>query len=148
MAPNETGDIRSAMQKELDKSAAYQALHIESARSGSTVESQHEYDVIVSWAGLVGGIVNISFTNRNLRFEGVSGGSAGGGFAGWGTAVFNFPLEELKGWEARFAIEGAGVIGGGAGVQLWAMDGRYIGKVSAGGFGIGGSFGGGQGRFK
>ncbi len=112
-----------------------------------------EYDVETNWAGAIGSTVHVTFKAKDsgkalALFDGAAGGSAGGGGVGWGTATLAFAVESIIGWEARFAVESAGIIGGGMFVQLWAMDGRPLGSCYSGGLFLGSNVAGGQGRFK
>lgn len=142
-------DITPVEQVWIDRAQAAVELNRQNANP-TTVRPDNQpsqYVTRMSWAGIGGGTLTVMFKRQKLQFDGVSVGDTFGGFIGWGMAAFNFSLESMTNWEARFAIEGLGVGGGLASTQLWAMDGRHIGIVVAGGVGAGHSGGGGRGRF-
>lgn len=107
----------------------------------------HIYMVQVESGGILAAMLHINFHQEGRSFHGYGGGVCLDAMIAPGAARFNFPLESMRGWEARFAIQSAGLGGGTGAMQLWAMDGRRIGDVEFDGTGLVLNFVGGRGRF-
>lgn len=82
------------------------------------------------------------------RFSGAGGGLTFGDVEGDGTASFHIPLEAMQGWDAVFHVQGAAFAGGGAVVEMTAMDGRAIGTAAIVGGGLGVTIFSGKGSFE
>lgn len=105
------------------------------------------YRVHLRTGGILASGMSIQFKEQKVEFRGRGGGLAFGFIEAQATATFELPLESMRGWEARFLVEGGGLGGAAGAMQLWAMDGRRIGSVVFGGKGLGLNLVAGQGRF-
>jgi hypothetical protein len=111
--------------------------------------SEFQYATDVATAGLIFGVtVAMEFYSDNYqtRVEQFVGG--GGGLGSYdsisrGTSFFNYSLETLLGWEARFEMNFAPLT---VNINLWGMHGEYIGSYIGGGAAAVGVYGG-QGKF-
>lgn len=106
------------------------------------------YDCEVSLAGFLYVMIGVSFkTSGQLvgGFSGKAGGVALGSSKTSGTAGLNFPVETIRGIEARFEVNFNAFL---CNVHWWKMDGTRIGSfVGVGIEGAGGGIIGGQGNF-
>jgi hypothetical protein len=113
------------------------------------LDSPYKYATDVATTGLLFGVaVAMEFYSDNYktRVEQFVGGGGGVGTytsISRGTSFFNYPLEQLLGWEARFEMNFAPLT---VNVNLWGMHGETIGSFVGGGLSGVGIYGG-QGKF-
>ncbi len=107
------------------------------------------YDCTVSLAGVGGNYLAVEFKRNGARFALFEGGfgPGAGGYTGWGSAIFNMPIENVMGQTCPFTIELIVVIGGTCHVQITNFN-NFIGYIPTSGIGIGGGLGAGGGTFK
>ncbi|MFJ8143128.1 hypothetical protein [Streptomyces sp. NPDC096013] len=117
----------------------------EQVRDSLAAKELSEYPVSIAIGGAFVVTLDANFTNLPYTFHGVSGGIALGGGITWGTAWFNYPIERIIGWDARFWASFATAV---TSITYWGMSGEVIGSMIAGGLNIGGGGVGGQGTFR
>jgi hypothetical protein len=106
--------------------------------------SPYQYSVELSYGGLFFVAIGLSFENTNVGFDGKGGGLAVGLGASWGTAFFNYDINQISSWGAKFEFNAYSVV---TNLNLWGMSGENIGSIVAGGLGLGTFIVGGQGEF-
>lgn len=113
------------------------------------------YAVQIVAGGVVASAFGITFYDpadpeREIAtFDGLGGGFTAGDFSGEGIAEFALPVEAMEGWEARFNVEGGGLVAGAVRVEMVALDGRVVGTaVSKLSWGAGITLFGGKGKFR
>ncbi|MFF1602843.1 hypothetical protein ACFVYV_36125 [Streptomyces mirabilis] len=147
-------DGHSVMAKEALRSLTARTLEIaqkadpenvpEQVRESLAAKEQSEYPVWIGMGGFFTVVLDAFFTDLPYAFHGISGGIAlGGGFT-WGTAWFNYPIDRIIGWDARFQ---ASFMPGVATINYWGMRGEVIGSMIAGGLTDGVGVVAGQGTF-
>lgn len=111
--------------------------------------SSSSYIIELQWGGFAAFGLGIQFYDGAAVQKGTFAGGAGGpgwGVGGdWGSGALNYSLEEMDGWECRFAGFFTPAF---VDVQLWGLGGEYIGEIIIAGIGIGGATVGGQGTMK
>ena len=88
--------------------------------------------------------VQLWFGYENIQFQGEGGGVGIGKYGSFGTAYFNYPLDQLKTWSARYQVT---VVGPLTTLFLWGMEDEVIGSVVCGGVNFFTSIAGGKGEF-
>ena len=148
----ELADGHSVMAKEALRSLTARTLEIaqksdlenvpDEVRESLAAKEQFEYPVWIALGGAIVITLDAYFTDLPYTFHGVSGGLALGGGITWGTAWFNYPIDRIIGWDARFH---ASFWTGVTAINYWGMSGEVIGSMIAGGLNIGVGGAGGQG---
>jgi hypothetical protein len=107
------------------------------------------YDCTASLAGIGGNYLAVEFKRNGARFALFEGGFGPGvgAYTGWGSAIFNQPIENVMGQTCPFTIEIIGILGGTCHVQITNFN-NFIGYIPTSGIGIGGGVGAGGGTFK
>ncbi|WP_329550475.1 hypothetical protein [Streptomyces sp. NBC_00696] len=151
----ELADGHSVMAKEALRTLTARTLEIaqesglenvpDEVRESLAAKEQFEYPVWIALGGAIVITLDAYFTDLPYTFHGVSGGLALGGGITWGTAWFNYPIDRIIGWDARFwASFATGVTA----INYWGMSGEVIGSMIAGGLNVGVGGAGGQGTFR
>ncbi|WP_214323671.1 VapA/VapB family virulence-associated protein [Nonomuraea sediminis] len=137
--------LRSLTAKTLEIAQEFPEKVSDPVKESLAATEQSKYTVRVLMGGFFTVDLDIWFLDTDYIFSGVAGGIALGGQATWGTAWFNYPIEKIIGWDARFQVTywTATTV-----INFWGMRGEIIGSIVAGGLGIGGGLAGGQGTFK
>lgn len=157
-APPATADPRSPELAAAHSTLARQALdaftaktrevlqaHPDAAREIQAPQAQYKYDIQINVGGLLYVVVDVPFNGQNIHFFGQGGGLAIGAATTWGTAWLNYPIEQIRNWDARFQMNYWAVA---TNINWWGMNGAFIGSAAGGGLGLGAGILGGQGTFK
>ena len=152
----ELAKAHSVMAREAHRAMTASALELAEKSPGEasdlrknypSASEKYEYQAGVALGGALFAFnVDMLFTTAPYYFVGWGFGQGGGGILSYGAAWFNYRLEDIVGWQARFQASFAPIV---SEINFWGMQGEYIGVFVGGGIGFGASFAfGGQGDFR
>jgi hypothetical protein len=110
----------------------------------SATTAPRQYNVRIQVGGFFGVLCDVYFTDYNNAFHGSGGGLVVGGGITWGTAWFNYSIDKLVGWNARF--EGT-ILYVSSVLNFFGMHGEVIGTMAGGGISDGIGILAGDGKF-